>query len=72
LFNVNRLTFESRVRLGTTNLIASNESSAADRIEWENEVDYRIGLLEINGRVLLTADDDRDTWLFYLSMTRRF
>jgi hypothetical protein len=72
LFNVNRLTFESRLRAGATNLIASNESSLADRIEWENEVDYRIGLLEINGRVLLTAEEDRDTWLFYLSITRRF
>ena len=72
LFAINRLSFESRLRAGTRNLIASSNAGSADRIEWENEVDYRIGLLEIDGRVLLTAEEDRDTWLFYLSITRRF
>ncbi len=72
LFNVNRLTFESRLRGGTRNLIASDNIGAGDEIEWENEVDYRIGLLEINSRLLLNASEERDTWLFYLSITRRF
>jgi hypothetical protein len=72
LFDVNRLTFESRLRAGINNVIVSGDSGTADEIEWENEVDYRIGLLEINSRLLLTANEERHTWLFYLSITRRF
>lgn len=72
LFNVNRLTFESRLRAGMSDLIASDDTGVTDEIGWENEVDYRIGLLEVNSRLLLSANEERDTWLFYLSITRRF
>ena len=53
-------------------LIASSDAGAAERFEWENEVDYRIGLLELNSRLLLTANEERHAWLFFLSITRRF
>ncbi|MDJ0741360.1 MAG: hypothetical protein QNJ91_16715 [Gammaproteobacteria bacterium] len=72
LFGVSRLTFDSRLRGTDRDLLATSTSGTGRQIEWENEVEYQIGLLEINSRLTLTANEQRDTWVFFLSAIRRF
>ena len=72
LFGLSRLSFESRLRGGFINLIASGEEDSGPEIEWDNHLDYRIGLLEVNSRVAFTQRDDNSNFLFTLGLTRRF
>jgi hypothetical protein len=72
LFGVNRLSFESRLRGGFINLFASGDEDSVPEVEWDNHLDYRIGLLEVNSRVAFTQRDDNRNFLFTLGLTRRF
>lgn len=72
LFGLNRLSFESRLRGGFTNLIASGVDDRSTEVEWDNHLDYRIGLLEVNSRLAFTQSDDNNNFLFTLGLTRRF
>lgn len=72
LFNVHRLTFESRLRASVTGLSVGAEDGTAIESEWDNQLDYRIGLLEVNGRFGVTQSGDQRNMLMILGITRRF
>lgn len=72
LFDVGRLSFESRLRADVTNLVASNELDRRVDAEWDNRLYYRVGLLDVETRVAYTQADSEHNLLFLISLTRRF
>lgn len=72
LFDVNRLSFESRLRGGVTDLYASSDRDREIDLEWDNRLNYRIGMLEIDTRAAVTQTEERRNLLLILSLTRRF
>lgn len=72
LLGFNRLSLESRLRGGYVNFFASGIDDSTAEIEWDNYLDYRIGLLEVRSRVAFTQNDDNSNFLFTLGFTRRF
>lgn len=72
LLDVMRLSFESRLRLGATGLLARSEEDTRLEMEWDNRLGYRIGLLEVDARFGVTQTDENRNLLFLLTMTRRF
>lgn len=71
LFGRRQLTFESRLRAAASWFGSQGNDTSLD-LEWENQLDYRIGLLELQARTFLTSDGERSNALYQLSVARRF
>ena len=60
------------MRASADSLLAEGDRDGRLDLEWDNRIDYRIGLLEFNARFGITQrDSDRNT-LLMLTLTRRF
>ncbi len=67
VFGVPRLRFGSDVRLSR-----ASEDAGVDRSEWENRLDYSVGLLDTSASWRLIDAGEQDYTLVYFQVTRRF
>lgn len=72
LFNLNRLTLDSRVRAEMANLVATEVEETTTELEWDTRLNYQIGLVEVNSRAVLTFNGEDNNILLLLGITRRF
>lgn len=67
LFNVPRLQFNSDLRISE-----ASTAEGADRNEWENRLDYTIGLVDTSLSLRLLDNGDDSSSLLYFRIMRRF
>lgn len=67
LFGMPRLRFGSDLRLSR-----ASESQGVDRSEWENRLDYSVGLVDTRASWRLIDAGEQDYSLVYFQVTRRF
>ena len=72
LFNVRQLAFESRLTGDANGLFASDDEIESRELEWDNRISYRIGRLEVEGRIAYTLRDDNNNTLYLLTISRRY
>ena len=71
-FDISRLSAETRLRVDSRNVAARTDQKMSLEVEWDNRIDYRIGLLEISSRFGVTQSDDNRNVIFLISLSRRF
>ncbi len=67
LFNIPRLQFNSDLRLSQ-----ASTDEGLDRNEWENRLDYTIGLVDTSLSLRLMENGDESSRLLYFRVARRF
>lgn len=72
LFAIQRLSFESKLRLGASDLLVAGDGKQRIELEWDNRIGYRIGLLEVESRFGATQSRNDQNLIFMLTVTRRF